>query len=416
MPSIFAYTARTASGALAQGELAANDRNEALNSLVKQGLSPILVKETKSGSGKKLSLSTIRIPVLGKLLGGRRVSPAEKIFFSRQLATMADSHVPIARALAILEKQATSPRMKVAVAGLTKKVEAGATISEALTDYPDVFSPVYINMVKAGEAGGILDEVLDRLATQQEKDAEIVSKVRGASIYPMVISVAALGAFVFLMTVIVPKLSVIFEQFGSNLPIYTRIMLGVSKVVTKYWVIVLGVLGVGIVLLNRWHKTKAGKKFFDKIAIGAPILGPIIIKLNAARFARTFGSLMSSGLAIVESLNITAAALGNSLFRDELLSAAEQVKNGKSVSDILDKSRVFPPIVAQMTRVGEETGQIDKVLLKLATYYEREVDDVVSNLTSVIEPVLILFLGLMVGSIVLSVFGPISQLSQTVSQ
>lgn len=415
MPAIFAYTARTTSGALAQGELAANDRNEALNALIKQGLTPILVKETKA-AGKKLSLSTMRIPLLSKFIGAHSVKPAEKIFFSRQLATMADSHVPIARALAILEKQSTSTAMRQAVSGLTKKVEAGATISEALADYPDVFSPVYINMVKAGEAGGILDEVLDRLATQQEKDAEIVSKVRGASIYPAVISVAAIGAFVFLMTVIVPKLSVIFEQFGSNLPIYTRIMLGVSKIVTKYWLIVIGALGAGIVLLNRWHKTKAGKKFFDKLAIGAPILGPIIIKLNTARFARTFGSLMSSGLAIVESLNITAAALGNSLFRDELLVAAEQVKNGKAVSDTLENSRIFPPIVAQMTRVGEETGQIDKVLLKLAVYYEKEVDNVVSNLTSVIEPVLIMFLGLMVGSIVLSVFGPISQLSQTVSQ
>ncbi len=413
MAETFSYTARTAAGAFAHGELTANDRDGALAALTQQGLSPILVKKAEA-KGVKMNLSPANWPVIGKLLSGGRVKPAEKVFFSRQLAIMADAQVPIGRALALLEKQASSPRMKKVVGQLAQEVGGGATVAESLAKFPDVFSTVYVNMVKAGEAGGILNEVLDRLATQQEKDAEILSKVKGAAIYPAVISTAAIGAFVFLMTVIVPKLAVIFDSFGGTLPLYTRVMLGASHFLIHNGLILAGVVAIIVLSIYQFHRTKQGKKFFDTLALKVPILGPLIIKLNVARFGRTFGSLISSGLAVVEALNITADALGNTLFKEELHKTAEEVKNGRPVSEVLTASKIFPPIVPQMLRVGEETGQVDKVLLKVAGFYEKEVDAVVSNLTSIIEPVLIIMLGIMVGGIVLSVFGPITKVSQTV--
>ncbi len=407
----FAYTARAANGVVSQGEVAATDRNAALNALSRQGLTPVVIKELGEKKQRKLGLASI--PLLGRVFGPGKVKASEKIFFSRQLSIMVDAQVPVARAFGLLEKQAASKRMKEVLSGLTQEIESGASISDSLANYPDVFSPVYVNMVKAGEAAGILDQVFDRLATQQEKDFEIVGKVRGASIYPAVITVAAIGAFAFLMTVIVPKLSVIFDSFGTQLPIYTKIMLSISRFLRRDGLYLGGGIAAAIFALIYWHRTAPGKKFFDRLALKSPILGPIIVKFNVARFARTFGALMASGLAVVEALNITAGALGNTMFKEELENAAKQVKNGVPVSEVLEKSKVFPPLVAQMIKVGEETGQVDKVLLKLATFFEKEVDSVVSNLTSVIEPVLIIMLGFMVGSIVLSIFGPISKLTQT---
>lgn len=409
----FIYTARTKTGTMTQGQVTAIDRTAALSAISRQGLSPVLVKEG-SGKGLKLNISVSSIPVIGKLLGGKKVKLKEKVIFSRQFATMINAGVPVSQSLAILSKQSGSPRMQEVIGNLIKKVEGGTNLSTAMAEYSDVFPPVYVNMVKAGEAGGILDKVLERLATQQEKDAEIVSKVKGASIYPAVISFVTFAAFIFLMTVIVPKLSVIFQQFGGNLPIYTKIMLGISGFLVKYNILVIGGLVGGGILFARFIKTPKGKKLFDKLIIKTPIVGPIVVKVNIARFARTFGSLMSSGLAVLDALHISAQALGNTTFREELENVAQEVKNGKPVSEPLKHSENFPPIVAQMISVGEETGQIDVILLKVAEFYEKEVDAVVSNLTSVIEPVLIIVLGAMVGSIVLSVFGPISQLTETV--
>jgi type IV pilus assembly protein PilC len=365
------------------------------------------VKETKSrGSGRGFS-----IPFFPK---GGKVGLKDKVIFSRQFATMINAGVPITQSLNILKEQATVPSFRDAIADISSKVEGGSSLAGALAEHPDIFSPVYINMVKAGEAGGILDEILDRLATQQEKDAEIVSKVKGAMTYPAVIFFATMVAFVFLMTVIVPKLAVIFEGMGAKLPIYTRILLFISNSLVHYGIFIgIGLIAAGI-SLARYTRTPIGKRQLDTLLLKLPIFGPILVKVNVARFARTFGSLMSSGISVLDSLTVTASALNNTVFQDGLNKIAAEVKNGKSVSEPLKELKVFPLIVGQMIAVGEETGQMDTILLKVAGFYESEVDTVISSITSIIEPILIITLGGMVGFIVISVFGPISSLSNSV--
>jgi type IV pilus assembly protein PilC len=402
----FAYTARDKAGTIRKGSVFAADQSGAAASLIDRGLVPILIKGEVAGKGKGFSLS--------KLNFGNKVKLTDKVIFTRQFATMINAGVQITQSLSILQAQASNKHLKQALGAAAKKVEGGATLSSALAEHPDIFSPIYINMVKAGEAGGMLDEVLDRLATQQEKDAEVIGKVKSAMIYPSVITVATLGAFVFLMTVIVPKLASIFEGLGGQLPWYTKLMLTISHALTHYGIYMgIALIGLGIAG-TRFVRTPKGKHMLDKILTKIPVFGVIIVKVNVARFARTFGSLMASGISVLEALNTTATALGNTVFQDALRHVAEEVKAGKTISEPLKQMTIFPPIVSQMMAVGEETGQLDQILVKLADFYEKEVDTVVSGLTSIIEPILIMVLGGMVGFIVISVFGPLSALSNAV--
>jgi type IV pilus assembly protein PilC len=406
----FTYSARDKSGAIKKGSLFAADRAGATASLAEQGLTPILVKEvagvSKPGAGG--------LDAIMDRLGLNKVKLQDKVVFSRQFATMINAGVPIVQSLNILREQSTSKKLKAAVTDVSKQVEGGSTLASALAAHPDVFNNIYVNMVKAGETGGILDDVLERLATQQEKDAEVVSKVKSAMIYPGVITTATIGAFIFLMTVIVPKLSSIFEQAGADLPIYTKIMLAISAFLVAKWWVVLGGFVVAVVVFLRWRATTSGRKTFDRLMLKSPVFGDILVKVNVARFARTFGSLMASGISVLDAINATKTALGNSVYQEELAIVAQKVKNGRPMSEQIRTSKHFPAIVGQMLSVGEETGQLDTILLKLADFYEKEVDTVVSGITSIIEPILMMVLGGMVGFIVISVFGPISSIGSSV--
>jgi len=401
----FSYSARDKSGAIKKGTLFAADRPAATAALAAKELTPILVKEEAAKGAGKGGFN---------FAFGNKVKLSEKVIFSRQFSTMINAGVPIVQSLNILREQTESKKLKSTVADVAKQVEGGATLANALAVHPDVFNPIYVNMVKAGETGGILDQVLDRLATQQEKDAEVVSKVRSAMIYPAVITTATVSAFFFLMTVIVPKLSSIFEDAGAALPWYTKLMLSISHFLVKdWWMVIGGAIAAGIALA-RWRKTEKGRRIIDKLMLKAPIIGPILVKVNIARFARTFGSLMASGISVLDAINATKSALGSSVYRDELAEVAQKVKNGRPMSEHIRASKNFPAIVGQMLSVGEETGQLDAILLKLAEFYEKEVDTVVSGITSIIEPILIIVLGGMVGFIVISVFGPISSIGNSV--
>lgn len=404
----YLYTAKDKAGKIVKGNVFALDRSSGIANVVARGLTLILLKEQSPKTG------VLNLGFITKFKPGGKVKMADKVVFSRQFATMINAGVPVVQSLNILREQSSSKPMQAAVTDLAKRIEGGSTLAAALSEHPKIFDKVYVNMIKAGETGGILDQVLDRLAAQQEKDAEITGKVKSAMVYPAVITSVTVGAFVFLMTVIVPKLAVIFEGFGGQLPIYTRIMLGTSKLLTHYGFIIFGVLGGIIFGANRYIKTKQGKHIFDSVLINAPIFGKIIAKVNVARFARTFGSLMASGIPVLDALNTTAETLNNSLFRDELVRVASEVKNGKQIAAVMRTGKLFPPIVSQMVSVGEETGQLDTILIKLAEFYEKEVDAVVSSITSIIEPILIMVLGGMIGFIVISVFGPISQISNSV--
>lgn len=402
----FTYSARTKAGDVQKGTLIALDRSAAAASLLDKGLVPLLVKEqvaqTQGGGG-----------ILGKFFGGK-VKTADKVIFTRQFATMINAGVPLAQSLSILQEQSASKKLQAVVADVAKQVQGGATLANALQSHPDVFSDIYVNMVRAGEAGGILDQVLERLATQQEKDAEIVSKIKSAMIYPSVVSAVTVGAFFFLMTVIVPKLSSIFRDSGAELPVYTQIMLVISDALVKYGVLIgIGAV-VGGILFMRWAKSPVGKRIVDKILLKAPVIGPILVKVNVARFARTFGSLMAAGISVLDAVEATKSALSSTVYQDELDKAAKEIKNGRPLSEQMKQSKNFPAIVGQMVSVGEETGELDDILLKLANFYEKEVDTVIEGLTSIIEPILMVVLGGMVGFIVISVFGPISEISSSV--
>jgi type IV pilus assembly protein PilC len=405
----FSYSARDKSGAIQKGNLFAGDRAAASAALAEKGLTPILIKEVaaaKQGGGLDGLLAKLH------LAGGVKLQ--DKVIFSRQFATMINAGVPITQSLNILREQSESKKLQTVVADVAKQVEGGSTLGNALAAHPDVFNPIYINMVRAGETGGILDDVLDRLATQQEKDAEIVSKVRSAMIYPGVITAATLGAFFFLMTTIVPGLAGIFKDSGAPLPVQTQIMLAISDFMVHSWYLLIGGTVALIIAFVKWHGTTSGKRTVDRLMLKLPVFGPILVKVNIARFARTFGSLMASGISVLDALQATKSALGNSVYQDELAIMAQKVKNGRPLSEQIRNSPHFPAIVGQMLSVGEETGKIDDILLKLAAFYEREVDTVIAGITSIIEPILIMVLGGMVGFIVISVFGPLSDISNSV--
>jgi type IV pilus assembly protein PilC len=403
------YTARSKGGEVSKGSLFANDRAAAINDLLKKGLTPILLTESKPAAAKGLS-----IPFLNKVKLSGKVKLNDKVIFSRQFSTMINAGVPITKALGILKGQTSSKTFSSAIGDLETRVEGGSTLANALAAHPTIFSPVYINMVRAGETGGILDEILERLAEQQEKDAEIIGKVRGAMIYPGVVTTVTIGAFFFLMTVIVPKLGTIFEGLGAELPIYTKVLLLISHFMVKFAFLIGIALVVGVIAFMRFIKTNSGKRMLDNILIRLPLFGPIIKKVNVARFARTFGSLMSSGIAVLDALNATSTAINNTIYKDALTEIAKQVKNGRPISEGVNQNKHFPAIVGQMISVGEETGELDQILLKLATFYEKEVDTIVSSMTSVIEPILIMVIGTMVGFIVISVFGPLAALNNAV--
>jgi type IV pilus assembly protein PilC len=409
MSTQYKYIAHNKQGKTEEGTLYAANHAAAVADLNGRGLTPVkLVESAQSEKHTGVSALFYSLPFVN------RVKTQDKVVFSRQLATMITAGVPIGRALNILEQQSESPKIKEMAADLARQVEGGQSLAKAMASHPEVISHVYVSMVRAGETGGILDEVLDRLAEQEEKDAELKSRVKSAMLYPAVVSIATVVAFFFLMIVIVPKLSSIFSDLGTNMPVYTRIMLDMSNFMVNYWFVIVAAAIALIIVFRLWHAMPAGKRTVDRALLVTPIFGRIIIKVNIARFARTFSSLMYAGTPLLDALDVTREALNNSIYREEISKIAAQVKNGRALSEEIRDSKRFPPIVSQMIAIGEETGKLNEVLLKLATFYEREVDAVVSGLTSVIEPLLILVLGGMVGFLAVSVLGPISSISQAI--
>jgi type IV pilus assembly protein PilC len=400
MPN-FTYIAHTKTGTTQNGTVSARNREAALAALREKQLTPVLVKEAAAHNGLSMEI---------KLPGSDKVKPKDLVVFTRELSTMVNAGVPILRSLTILSAQAEAPVMKKVLPQVIADIQGGATLSAALSKHPKVFSSIYVNMVRAGEAGGILDEVLNRLAFQQEKDAALKGKIKAAMVYPSVIGVVTLLAFFVLMTFIVPKIGGILEQMGTALPIYTRALLSISNTMKQTWFIASIIVGVPVlvILFRRWKKTPKGRYQWHSFLLKIPVIKDLIVKTAIARFSRIFASLMGAGVSITESIETTAGAIGNAVIEKELLACSKAVSAGGELSKEIERSPHFPPIVAQMLAVGEETGQTDTVILKIAEFYEEEVDTAVGALSSVIEPVMIVVLGGMVGLIAISVFGPIT--------
>ena len=407
----FDYTARLKNGQLQKGTITARDKNAALSSLRENQLLPVVVKQSTKAKGLKMNI---------QLPGGNKVKPKDLVIFTRQLSTMVNAGVPLLRSLTLLKEQTESVVLKKALEQVTSDIQGGTNLSDALAKHPKTFSPIYVNMVRAGEAGGILDKVLDRLAFQQEKDSALRGKIRGAMVYPAVIFSVTMLAFFVLMTFIVPKIGSILTSLSAGkakLPIYTRVLLSVSHTMRKplFIIAVVVLLPLAITLFRRYIKTKKGRYVWHSILLKIPAVKNIVAKTAIARFARIFASLMGAGVSIVDSINTTAEAIGNAVIERDLLASSRAVQAGSPLSTELSKSKHFPPIVVQMLAVGEETGQTDVIILKIADFYEEEVDAAVGAISSIIEPVMIIVLGGMVGIVALSVFGPITQLSTSVS-
>jgi type IV pilus assembly protein PilC len=404
----FKYITVNEHGKTVEGTLETTDRAAVLAALSKQKLRPISVKE-KVG-GKSFSFDN--------LLGGNKVKSDDLVIFTRQLSTMISAGVPLLRGLSSLEKHAESPALKKILVTIIKDVESGAPFGDALAKYPNTFSDVYVNMVRAGETAGILDEILKRLAQQQEKNATIRKKIKSAMSYPAVLVVIMVIAFFGLMLFVIPQIGKILKDLGgedAKLPALTEFMLALSGALINYWYIIIPAMsGLGYALL-RYIKTPQGKSQFHHIILKIPAVKTIIKKVAVARFARTFSALMGAGVAVLEALNVTGHAIGNTVYEEALLKASEEVKNGQQLSKVIETyDELFPAIVAQMLSVGEETGQTDTVLVKVADFYEEEVDVAIDGLSAIIEPVMIVVMGSMVGLIAASVMGPIASLSQNI--
>ncbi len=400
----FHYTAISKEGKTINGTSESPSREFLVASLAKQGLHPIIVKADHTKSS-----------FLDRLQQSQKVKPRDLVVFTRQLSTMISAGVPLTRSLATLQNQLDNKYMQQVIAGVTKDIEGGKPLSDAFAKYPNIFSPVYVNMVRAGETGGILDKILERLAFQQEKDAALKGKIKAAMVYPSVIGVVTILAFFVLMTFIVPKIGNILLQLGTQLPIYTRILLSVSHTMRKAWFIA-GVfvgLPVLIIVFRHWEKTPKGRYAWHSFLLKIPVVNVLLIKTAIARFSRIFASLMGAGVSINQAIETTAGAIGNAVIEKELLASSKAVAAGSELSKEIEKSKHFPPIVAQMLAVGEETGQTDTIILKIAEFYEEEVDAAVSALSSIIEPIMIVVLGGMVGLIAISVFGPITRVEST---
>lgn len=405
------FTAHLSNGQLQKGTINARDKNAALTALRGKQLIPIIVKESRGNHGLSMQIA---------LPGSHKVRSKDLVIFTRQFSTMVNAGVPLLRSLTLLKDQSESLTLKHVLEEITADIQAGSTLSGAIGKHPGVFSTIYVNMVSAGEEGGILDKVLEHLAYQQEKDSALKSKIRSAMVYPMVIFSVTILAFVILMTFIVPKIGSILTSLSNGkakLPIYTRALLAISHDMRQPTIIFIFVvvMPIAIVIFRRYIKTESGRYKWHSLLLKMPAIKVIITKTAVARFSRIFASLMSAGVSIVDSINTTAGAIGNAVIEKELLECSKAVQAGSQLSTELAKSKHFPPIVVQMLAVGEETGQTETIILKVADFYEQEVDAAVAAISSIIEPVMIIVLGGMVGIIAISVFGPITQLSTSVS-
>lgn len=406
---VYKYIATSGdTGKVIKGTYEAADQATVMTALVKQKLRPLRVtEETKNN----LSLRNIID------FGNGKVKSDDLVIFTRQLSAMIGAGVPLLRALSSLKEHSESHGLKIILTNIISDVEAGSPLADALSKYPKPFSDVYINMVRAGETAGILDEILKRLASQQEKNAAIRKKVKSAMTYPIVLLIITVLAFFGLMLFIVPQIGNIIKSLAgpdANLPPLTASMLGISSFILQWWYIIIPSLIGGVIGLLRYIKTPKGRKQFHSFILHVPAINSIIRKVVIARFARTFSALSGAGVSILETMTVTAHALGNVVYEESLLNAVDKVKNGQQLSQVMEEDSLYPAILSQMLAVGEETGQTDTVLVKVAEFYEEEVDVAIAGISAIIEPVMIVIMGAAVGLIAASVMGPIAGLANQI--
>ncbi len=403
----FKYTAIDKAGKQTSGKIDATNEEQARVKLTNKGLMISQMTELASApaGGKGFSLN------FGKIIDNEGLT-----VFTRQLATLLQAGLPLLKALHILRNQEQNPRFKQVISEVCDQVESGNTLSDAFGQHPKVFDRLFVNMIRAGEAGGVLDTVLDRLAKFSEKSLKIQKKVKSAMVYPSVVVTVALGIVYLLMVKVVPSFQqMIMGQKGMSMPWLTAQVIRASNILTEYWYVLPLVIAAIYVGMKSWLSTPAGKRVFDTLVFKLPKLGPFVRIVAVSRFARTFGTLMSSGVPILQAVTITKDTLSNVVIAGALEKVHDRVKEGEPLSVPLEQTGVFPPMVVSMIQVGEETGQLPEMLNRVADTYDEEVDNTVTALTSIIEPILIVFLAVVVGTIVIAMFQPLIGLIQNMS-
>lgn len=414
----FSYVALDSRGTEVSGDIDAESQTLALAKIREKGLFPTSVtdaastskraktpaRKSKASSGGGLK-TEIKLPVLFK----PRVKTKELMVFTRQMATLVDAGLPLVRAMQVLERQEKHPGLKKALGDMADSIQSGSTFAEALAQHPKIFNKLYVNMAKAGEVGGVLDQVLVRLAEFMEKAQKIKNKVVGAMVYPIVVLIMALGILTFLMIVIIPKFKDIFSELleGQALPGLTQFVMNASELMTTRLPFFIVGFGVFIFLMKLLAKTVKGAYILDGLKLRMPVFGNLIRKTVVGRFTRTLGTLMSSGVPVLQALNIVRDTAGNEVIAKAVSQIHDAVKEGENMAPPIEASGVFPPMVVSMVQVGEETGELPEMLMKISDSYDDEVDNAVAGLTSVIEPLLIVFLALIVGTIVIALFLPL---------
>jgi type IV pilus assembly protein PilC len=389
----YKFTARNpTTGQKVTSIVQANSERAAAKIIHDQGLAPIEIKITDNNKAGLF----------------KRVKSKEKILFARQLSTLINAGLPLVQSLRSVQKQTTSKTMQAVVAEVIADVEAGSAFSKALEKHPQVFSNIFISLVGAGEVSGTLDASLERLANQQEKDAEIISKVRGAMIYPLVVVGVMVLVVGFMLVSVLPQVKVLYDGLhGVQLPLITTILLATSGLIIKYWWVLVVIIVLVAVFGTRWFRTAGGKRFIDKVKMRAPAIGPLFMKMYMARFSRTGSTLIASGVPLLQMLEITGKSVNNVYINDSVQGAIVQVKAGKSLADSLEGDPNFLELVPNMLRIGEQSGSVEEMMSRTADYYEKEVDQQIKTINTIIEPVLMIILGVVALTIVAAVLLPI---------
>jgi len=396
--AFFRYTAKNTSGATVKGQVEAGDLNQASMVLMERGMLIIHLRPLTEDS-----IFAFKSRFTG-------ISKDDIVNMTRQLATMITAGLPLANALSILVSQSNIELSKV-MATILQEVEGGSTFAKALSKYPKYFSRLYIHLVEAGETGGVLDQVLDRLAVNLEKDKEFRAKTKGALIYPAIVMAAMLVVAVVMMVFVIPNLTAMYTDFGAELPVATKILMSMSNFMVKAWWLIFLVAGVAVIFLKRWIKTEAGQRAYDKFLLKIPVISSLQQKIMLTEFTRTMSLLLGAGISLLRGLDIVSQSSSNIIYREALEDVTKKVEKGIMMSQALSTYDVFPPILHQMANVGEQTGKLDDVLGKLSSYFESESEHAVKNLTAAIEPAIMVVLGLGVGAMVIAIIMPIYSLT-----
>lgn len=396
----FAYTIRDATGAVRQGTSDGENESVVARRLQEQGYTVVRIKQTKGAKAKSAGGFSV--------FGG--VKLGDLSIFCRQFSTMVDAGVSLVRCLSVLAQQTVSPKLRRIITEIEGEVQSGQTLSKALSKYPNVFSNLFVGLVRAGEIGGALEESLQRLSSFLEKDMELRRKVRGAMTYPCIVMIVALVIVIGLVTFILPQFMGLFEELGmekSEMPTMTVMLMNFSHFLTSKWWMMLIIVAAFTTSFRMFVRTRIGRRVFDRIKLKVPVFGSLNHKVCLARFSRTLSTLLVSGVSILQALETVAGTVANEIIGDAILEARSRIREGDRIGDPLEKSKMFPPMVVQMISIGEESGALDQMLTKIADFYESEVDAALQSLTAAIEPLMIVFLGTAVGFIVIAMFMPL---------